>query len=288
MKVPRTGADFAPPFPCAGNERDTYILVGLIDGHAHFYPMFRPEIGLDVAASCFRDVRTGEVGSEGPDCLIVTDPATDRGFIRLVEGGVVGWKVKPAGPKTLLATRESDSAAIVLIAARQVRTTNGLEVLAYFASDEVPEAPSLETAVETVLETGGVPVIPWGFGKWWGKRGREVRNVLSSSLADHLFVADTATRPRQMPPPYVLRLARERGIPILAGTDPLPLPGEERRLARYGFAIDGLTPSACGSEGLQALFRSRNFVPRLFGEREGTISAIKLQLQVRFRALGSL
>lgn len=256
----------------------------LVDGHVHFYSMFHPHIGLDAAASSFRAVRSIRgLPSGGPDCLIVVDDSRSEGFARLVTRGADGWTIAAGDALSVHATRDRDGARLTVIAGRQIRTRNGLEILGYFTTASILDGPSLATLVEAVLASGGIPVVPWGFGKWWGRRGREVRELLASSLSSRIYLADSATRPHTMPAPRLFELASRMKVPVIAGTDPLPFGGEERKIGRYGFALEAAGTASDTADDLRAVLRSRMIEPVIFGRRERTAAALGLQLRMQAR-----
>jgi hypothetical protein len=57
---------------------------------------------------------------------------------------------------------------------------------------------------------------------------------VTSSEGAGVLLSDNGLRPRWSFGPPLIRAARADGRPVLAGTDPLPLPGHEARVASYG------------------------------------------------------
>lgn len=255
-----------------------------MDGHVHFYPAFRRGIGLDAATSAFRAARrVGGDAEGGSNCLVVVDPAGVDGFGRISRVGASGWSVDRIDRLALRAVRGADEATVLLVAGRQIVTESGLEVLAFFMRDLVAEGLSLPRTVEAVLGSGGVPVVPWGFGKWWGRRGRRIEALLRSSLGGKILIADSSVRPRLMPEPGAFGLARELGVPIIAGSDPLPFRGQEKNIGRYGFILDGGLDPADPTAALKARFVGKTLAPDLYGRREDPLAAAGLQMAMQAR-----
>lgn len=200
------------------------------------------------------------------------------------ERGATGWLIASADSTSLVVTREDDGMRIVVIAGRQIRTEGGLEVLSFFSRDVEKDGRPLATVVEEVLRVGGVPVVPWGFGKWWGQRGAQVRDLLESSLGPHVMLADSSTRPRLMPrPPGLFKLATGLGVRILAGTDPLPFPGQERKIGRYGFILEGELRLDRPAVALRERLLETRMSPRIYGSRESILAAVRLQTAMQIR-----
>ncbi|NNF27486.1 MAG: hypothetical protein HKN73_09720 [Gemmatimonadetes bacterium] len=260
----------------------------LIDGHVHLYDNHEAKNLVDAAAGAFsrEGERLGIESAARVGCMVVVDPSGVDGFERLERLGAPGWEHTPGGSCALEVVRESDGLALWVVAGRQIRTDNGLEVLAYGVRRPFEDGGRLPDQVEKVLESGAVPVIPWGFGKWLGRRGRDVEVLLRSSLGRHVVLADSLTRPAVAPEPRAFRVARAQAIPVIAGTDPLPFRGQERKAGKYGFVLelgeDPEGPAAGLGKALGALRES----PTLFGRREGLISALRLQVAMQLRGVG--
>jgi len=89
------------------------------------------------------------------------------------------------------------------------------------------------------VEYGGIPVVPWGFGKWMGKRGNILSEFLEKGSSFPLFLGDNSGRPSFLPRPPQFRMGKENGVQVLPGSDPLPFPSECRKPGSFGFAISG-------------------------------------------------
>ncbi|HSH74211.1 MAG TPA: hypothetical protein VLA09_00790, partial [Longimicrobiales bacterium] len=135
--------------------------------------------------------------------------------------------------------RDDSSVAVVVIAGRQIQTAEGLEVLGLGAPDEPPDGMPLEEAISATVALGAVPVLPWGFGKWTFGRRRVVERAFAGRGPGGFLVADTAHRPTALPRPTLLGRAEAQGIPVLNGSDPVPLRGEDRRPGSSCFVVTG-------------------------------------------------
>jgi hypothetical protein len=111
-------------------------------------------------------------------------------------------------------------------------------VLALATSAEMPRAPDVEGAIEAVHGAGGVPVLSWAPGKWSFRRGERVAAMIDASSPEQLLVGDSSLRARATEP-ELMRSARQRGLKVVAGSDPLPISGEERIFGSYGTAWQG-------------------------------------------------
>jgi hypothetical protein len=168
---------------------------------------------------------------------------------------------------------------------RQVVTVEDLELLALNCRMEVADRGyRLGELIDRVREAGGTPVVPWGFGKWSGGRGRVVRELLETR--QDFLLADNGNRLRGTAEPLLLGEGRRRGMSILAGSDPLPFKAQAGRVGSYGVqaTVD------LGRDGAAAAFRRMTNPPgqwTTYGELaslgEFLSSQIKMQLKKRLR-----
>jgi hypothetical protein len=267
--------------PNLGNE------MSLIDAHVHLYGVFDLHLALDSAARNFQywKERLG-CSRSSFSVLLLAEAGDDDVFTRLQSGSLPRqlrrWSVSETGEPISLALTRDDGEQLILVAGRQVTTPEGIELLALACTAQPTRLPLLE-GVAFISEHGGLPVLPWGFGKWIGRRGKIVERILGSSEATGIALGDTSYRPRtgRLPPNF--RKARDHRIPIYPGTDPLPFAGQESVIGSYGFVLRReLDPTRPGHSLLDQLSRSRGPVEP-FGAREALLP--NLSLQFRMQAL---
>lgn len=114
-----------------------------------------------------------------------------------------------------------------LLPGQQIITAENIEVLALSTAERVEEGQSAADTVRSVRNAGGLPVVAWAPGKWFGHRGQVVRDLLDQFSPRELALGDTTLRPVGWLLPMIMRDARKRGFKILYGSDPLPFKGEE-------------------------------------------------------------
>jgi hypothetical protein len=149
------------------------------------------------------------------------------------------WRLEATGEDLRLKARHHSGAGITLFLGRQMVTRERLEVLSLGALPEMPAPQTLEATLAATVAAGGIAVIPWSPGKWLGPRGQAVaRLVRETRQAPPFCLGDICSRPRLPGWPSPFREARRRGIRVLAGSDPLPLPGGWAKAGRYATRID--------------------------------------------------
>lgn len=169
----------------------------------------------------------------------------------------------------------------LLIGGAQIAAREGFEVLAVGCNVPPRKQQAAVDIIEYILAAGGLPVLPWAFGKWIGGRGQEIARILGGEYGTALLLGDNALRPTSSPKPRPFRLAEEMHKPILPGSDPLPLDGDERRIGSYGFEIDGQLSFEAPVSSFLCILRQARRQPRTIGRRLGMVASLAKQLRIR-------
>ena len=154
-------------------------------------------------------------------------------------------------------------------------TAEKLEILALGVRGGIAEYRPAADTVRQVRDAGGVPVVSWSPGKWWGRRGRVVRALLSSCAPGELAVGDTTLRPAQLPALGLLGLARRQGRPILAGSDALPFAGDAGHLGCYATRLAGPFDEADAWGSLRRLLSDAACTTGVAGRRDGLLRVLR-------------
>lgn len=285
------GGDGGAP---AGRSPDERAALG-VDAHAHFHPCWDAAAFLDAA---LRNVgRWGPGGGGARPCLLLADPAGRDSLASLADalGPDARWELRETGEAEILRAVRRDGPTVVLVAGRQVNTAEGLEVLALATRAELADGRPAAGTVDASLEAGALTVLPWGFGKWWLRRGRVARRLVETVDDPRFFLGDNGGRPRVAPEPGLFRAARRRGIPVLPGSDPLPFADEAERVGSYGFLLPGgrtAGPAGDGggaaapAGGLRRAVAGLEASPPPRGRRVGAGRFLRLQLRMQLRKRG--
>ena len=254
----------------------------LVDAHVHFHLCFERDAFLDAAFANFKR-GAEELGVGGPflGCLLLAEMTGERALQRLLSGEAGAWRFEPTGePSSLMARRSPDGARLLVIAGRQVRTREGLEILALLSAEEFPDGLPFRDALARVRWSGAVPVLPWGFGKWWFYRGALIEGILRRPEPKWLFLGDNGGRPDLGAAP---RLLREGGVPVLPGSDPLPLPEHAGRAGSYGFLVEDGVEERRPAAALRRWLRELSMQPPTFGRCQSLGRFCRDQMALRFR-----
>lgn len=259
----------------------------LVDGHVHLHPGFSVLEFLRCAeANLNQAARRSAAGAAWTGVLLCAEAAgVDRHAELASSGSAVGsWQLEPTAEAASLIARSRDGATLVLASGRQIAVEGRLEVLALCTAERFPDGGSLAATLARVRAAGAVPVLPWGFGKWWRRRGARVAAIVRGAVPGSLLLGDNGGRPRSSSEPRHFRLARSRGLPILAGSDPLPFPDQLRRVGTYGSILSAkeLDPRRPCASLARALLALRS-TPPTFGSRVTLPAFAWAQLRLRAR-----
>jgi hypothetical protein len=201
----------------------------VIDGHVHL----RDEA--DDAAALAAAVRNFSALAPGARAgvLMMAEAHGEQGFARLRRGvanGSAPWRgTLTAEPESLWL--EVQGWRLLIVAGRQLVTAERLEVLALATARPFADGRTLDDSLDEIAAADGLPVLPWGCGKWLGRRRRILTTALRAGQSRGLLLGDNAGRPALWPEPLF------RGRRVLRGTDPLPLPGHCGRIGSFASVL---------------------------------------------------
>lgn len=265
--------------------------VTLVDGHVHLYPRFPLVPFLEGAHRNLRRA-VGCLPGEWLGVLCLSQSPGEGAFERLERHGRTGeapgpWSVSTTAEDTSLEILSDDGARLIVIAGRQIRTRERLEVLAIGTRTRFAEDEPLEHVLRAVAEEGAIPIVPWGFGKWVGARKRLVERLIRDPDLPRFFLGDNGNRPGLLGRPGLFALAESHGVLDLPGSDPLPLRGEHHTVGRTGFVLDVALDRSAPARELKGLLDDRRTPLPGFGRPETTLRFLRNQVALRFRDVSS-
>ena len=275
----------------AAGAHESPLVPALNDGHVHFHGCFDPDRFLDAAETAFeRARRQRALPAKTVRCLWLTESRGD-GFFEAWSAGTGPalprrWSLGPGADGISLVASREGGAGIVVVAGRQVRSREGLEVLALGTAREFPDDLPFGEALDRVADSDAVAVVPWGFGKWWSGRGRLVAHAVETGIPGRIFLGDNGGRLEGASPPRLFDMARRRGIAVLPGTDPLPFPREVERVATYGFVLDAEVDPRRPGASLRRALAALRADPAVFGRRTELLPFVRAQVAMQLRRRG--
>lgn len=250
----------------------------IVDAHVHLYDCFDIELLLDSAFSNFQEeADQPKAGLPFSGVLFLAETKTKDWFHHQCQqaitepfrGGRAGrWSFQLTKEGLSLFARLSEQKELYIIAGRQIRTAENLEVLALGTIQNFEFGTPLEDLIQKISRSGAIPVIPWGVGKWLGRRGILVKDLLKNNNIPLFFLGDNGNRPLFWPKPRLFKQAEESGLCVLPGSDPLPFPSEIKSVGRFGFKLFGSIDPEYPFRDIKKLLLNPTAKPQAYGSLE--------------------
>src|SRR5690606_13042233 len=182
-------------------------IVALVDAHVHLYAMYDRERFFTGARANFEAARR-QLGLERAQCVMCFTEDSRHDAFGALSGRFGSIEVRPTSEEASLRVsfEEGNAPEMYVLAGRQIITSEGLELLALATRARISDGVSLAEGIARVRAANGIPVVPWAFGKWWGRRGEVVRAALASS--DPPDLGDNSARPSIAPDPELFSRAQ--------------------------------------------------------------------------------
>jgi len=193
------------------------------------------------------------------------------------------WQMRTTAERISVCFTSPNRSPLVAIAGCQIVSREHLEVLALGTRQQFEDSQPARTLLQKVARAGAIPVLPWGVGKWLGRRGQLVEELIEDPDLPPFFLGDSAHRPTFWPQPSQFRRAEEQGVRNLSGSDPLPFPGEVQRAGSFGVVLDGSLNLERPAQDLKQKLLDPSTTFRQFGEGEAPARFVRNQLKMQFR-----
>jgi len=231
-----------------------------IDGHVHIYPNFSVSRFFDAAWVNFSKIRSEHELTAEPDYALFLTEGGESNIFGDLSKQADSYTSESTDKLRFQRTEEPDSLiaekngrCIYVFAGKQYISAENIELLSLFSRKQITDKSlPLSELAQSIAGNDGVVVVPWGVGKWFGKRGEVVKKFLNSAHEFPVFLGDNGNRPLFWPTPSLFRIARETRVPLLSGSDPLPLASHYNRAATSGtLLLDGKMSSSCPAASLR-------------------------------------
>jgi hypothetical protein len=127
------------------------------------------------------------------------------------------------------------------------------------------------------VDAGALPVVPWGFGKWSGRRGRLLAEFLAGPAAHGLYLGDNGGRPWFWPTPRPFDRVGAAGRRVLPGSDPLPFASHQARAGSYGLCLDVVIEDERPFDRLVSALMNQNHAATRYGRLAGSMDFLRDQ-----------
>jgi len=265
----------------------------VVDAHVHIYPCFDlPEYFSAAFSNCLQVARNVGYDRSHIPVLLLTEGRRQRvyqdiqaeikkGNTRIGNEETGGYRVFATEEDGSLRIEKEDGRFLFLVAGRQIVTSEQLEVLALSTVSEIPDGLPLEKTVAVVEKNRAIPVIPWGFRKWSGRRRHVLTEFLASRREGGFFLGDNGGRPTLLRFPDFGREVPGLSLKVLPGSDALPLPSELKKVGSFGFTLQEEFTLGRPGEALKRILLKRGVEPTPFGSHENLYRFAWNQMNLR-------
>jgi len=269
----------------------------LVDTHVHFYRCYERKVFFEEAFNHFHQAAQAlGLNSNTIGCLVLTETSEDHFFREFREEALKKIPAQknqisfhPTSENYSLMVKKDGLMKLIVIAGRQVVTQEGIEVLALGCDSEFQDGMSILDTIKSVQEHGALAVLPWGFGKWNEKNVSVLFSLIESEKENSFFLGDTSARLCFLKEPSLFRFASSRGVPILAGSDPLPFSSHGKNAGRYGIVLKGKIDFEKPMTSMKYLLCHNKEQPQIYGRRENILNfcyfQTAMQIRKRFRKI---
>lgn len=195
--------------------------------------------------------------SQGADWFDWLAKMADKGE-PIRNGSWDAWTVCRTEEKSSLILQSHRGDELVIVAGRQIVTKEQFEVSALLTETVFPDGATLAITVEAIRNNGGLPMVPWGMSTWSGERGKILSEFLPSQNPEEFFLGDNSGRPRFLPYPVQFIQAKQQGLKILPGSDPLPIRSDFWRPGSAGFSLAAEISEHTPAQDLKNLMQDPN------------------------------
>jgi hypothetical protein len=269
---------------------DAYLLS--IDSHFHNYQQFNRDDLLDYA---FEHLSEGarRINPEA-DALPVLFLADDikstcfdsfnQAFTAHDQDNDSNWhKVSEHQDVNSVLLRKNAMQQMLIIRGHQLITSENLEALVIGCSVSADDEHQPVDDIIQAYKQKALIILPWAVGKWLGKRGQIINKMMEKYNSTDFCLGDNGGRPWIWKKIPQFDKAQKIGFPILRGSDPLPLPGEERQAGHYGFTINGGNMTELTGGSVIKQVRSELEHISEFGRQESLFRFILNQIKLRIQ-----
>jgi len=263
----------------------------LVDTHVHYYPFCTFSEYFD-SAYANTQVAAERLGSlhEFTSILCLLETETSHWYQDLLAIAsstkqIGGWQLEALDNHQLLQLIGDKGEEILLIPGQQLITSENLEILIIGPTNKIAHNFSAQFYIEEFSDTYLV-VIPWGVGKWFGARGRVVSNLILQPTGYKFALGDNSGRASVWKYVPQFNQAYKMGINILAGSDPLPVVGQHKKVACYGSVITGpMQRQGLAGQLREKLLDTQTSNIKSYGHLDNLIHFIVSQLLLRLQPI---
>jgi len=255
-----------------------------IDGHVHLYPVYDLKNAIESGVKNLTDHSKKISLNIIPVWLLVE--RSDANFFNQIHQSPNkfnrdGITFQNGSDDITIVVNKNNTPILYIFAGRQLVTKEGLEVLSLISNLNIPDRQkSIDEVIHAVTDSGGIPTLNWAPGKWFFGRGKVIARQIREKSTDELFIGETTLRNTLWPEPTLIKKARQKGFPVIAGSDPLPFKGEEKGIGSFGFLIEGEFDPDQPAHSLRKMMNQHRNNIKIIGHRNDIFTFARRQYKI--------
>ena len=262
----------------------------LIDTHVHIYDCYNIKRFFNEAFSNFSYYNKKLKLAEKFVCaLFLTESNSFQYFDKLRDNSnniiqdleKEGFFKKESDESCSLVFETAGSNYIIIIAGQQIITEEKLEVLSLGTQQKIEYSLVLEETVRRINNIGAIPVLPWGVGKWLGKRNEVLNVFIKKNHATKFFLGDNSGRPAMFKVPAQFKFSGQNKKLVLRGSDSLPIKSQERKAGSFGFYFVSDLDISNPFRDIKKMIYNLESEPDNYGKLENIFDFFKNQIMLR-------
>ncbi|MFZ1289736.1 MAG: hypothetical protein WAR79_06585 [Melioribacteraceae bacterium] len=254
----------------------------LIDSHVHIHDCFDTNEFFESVFENFENIAEEINKSEDwIGILLLSEISGINYFNKLINNDSIidakKFSIRKTEENNSLIIENNKSQILIIVAGKQIIARDGIEILALCSNSEFENGKDVEHTVREINKIGGIPVLPWGVGKWLGSRKKIIENYVRESK-DFFFLGDNSARPSFWSEPQIFKLGKLKKHFVLPGTDALPITSEQNKTGSYGFSLEEEINLRYPASEVKRIFINLHEQPVFFGKHESTLRFFKNQI----------
>ena len=264
----------------------------LFDVHVHIYDCFSLQNFFDSAIRNFKnEIRKNGIDADFQAIIVLTDWLKENWFQYFNDSidknkmayrnTIDNWSFHRTKENISIVARRSDGESIIIVAGKKIITEENLEVLALVTNTAFDVGIPLVEILDQIKINDAIPVIPWAVGKWIGKRGRVIKDLLDNTTEPDFFLCDNGNRPIFWPRPTLFDYAEKKGFRVLAGSDALHFASESYRVGNFANLTYGTIDPDYPAMDLKKILLNPKIRIQTYGKLEKPVRFFRNQLAMQ-------
>jgi len=265
-----------------------------IDAHVHIHDCFDLCIFLDGALENFRNQLSINLHKKAQSFVLMLAEQGDTNYFNLLynlaskksdhpKPHIDKWTFHLTDEPESIVVENKDGFSLYVVSGQQLNTVENLEAIALGTNRRFKDGIRVFESAQQIFEGNGIPVFPWGVGKWLGKRGQIMLEILKSKLSFPIFLGDNSGRPVFWKRPRQFKIAEALSIPVLPGSDPLPFSSEQTRAGSFGFSVDRTIDPKKPAQTIKSIVFDKSTIICPYGNLENFYRFGINQMRMQFR-----